>query len=115
MSEDLWLWAWGGAGALMFAGTALGAKLFADPGGDSAADKRRRDLALFNAALAVLTGAVTAQVFGAAVEHWIDRLVDIPRAAAAVLIGAAANVLWPKIVRRLGETVDRIKLPGDPQ
>ena len=113
MSEDFWLWAWGAAGAVMFAGASLGAKLFADPGGDTSADRRRRNLAIFNAGLAVLTGAVTAQVFGGPVEHLLDRVADVPRAAAAVLIGAAANVVWPKIVRRLGESVDRLKLPGD--
>ena len=111
MSENLWLWAWGAAGALLFAGTALGVKLFADPGDDSAADRRRRNLALFSFTLAVLTGAVTAQLFAATVEPWIDRLVDVSRSGAAFILGAAANTVWPKIVRLLGERVDQLKLP----
>ena len=112
MSDDLWLWAWGGAGALLFAGPALGAKLFADPGDDSASDRRRRRLALFNFMLAVLTGAISAQVFAAPVADWLARLVAVHPPAAAVIVGISANALWPKIVRRLGGFVDQIKLPG---
>lgn len=114
MCEDCWLWAWGAAGAVMFAGGALGLKLFADPSTDSESDRRRFRLALFNAALAILTGAITAQAFAGVAQDWASHLVKLPRIASALIVGCSANFLWPKIVRRLGGVVDQAKLPSLP-
>ena len=107
MSDAYWLWAWGGVGALIFAGPVLAMKLNSDPGDDAAADRRRRRLALWIAVLAVMTGAVTSQAFATVAQEWAARLVKLPRTAAALIVGVSANFLWPKIVRRLGQTIDK--------
>lgn len=102
---------WGAAGALMFAGAALGLKLCADPTADTAGDKRRIQLALFNAALSIMTGAVTAQAFADVAHDWANHLVHLPRTAAALIVGCSANFIWPKIVRCRGDAVDKGDIP----
>ena len=112
MSEDLWLWAWGAAGAFMLAGVALGTKLFAEPGVDSLADRRRVRLALYNVCLSVLTGAVTAQAFAGIAQEWGSHAIPhLPRFGAALMVGAGSNSLWPKVVRWMGERIEKTK-PG---
>ena len=111
MGDDLWLWAWGAAGALMLAGGALGLKLCADLMADTAGDKRRIRLALLNAALSIMTGAVIAQAFAGVAQDWANYLVHLSRTAAALIVGCSANFLWPKIVRRLGDAADKGDIP----
>ena len=116
MSEDFWLWAWGALGAVIFAGPVLAMKIYADSAGDAGADHRRRALAALTFVIAVITGAATAQAFASVAQDLAAHLVKLPRTAAALIVGVSANFLWPKIVRRLGQEVDKPSpQPGGPQ
>ena len=116
MSETFWLWAWGGVGALIFAGPGLALKLTAIPGEDVAADHREHVRAIAIAVLAVMTGAVSAQAFAGVAQEWASKMVHLPLTASALIVGVSANFLWPKIVRRMGERVDGPQSPpGGPQ
>ena len=98
MSESFWLWAWGGVGALIFAGPVLALKLTTIPGEDAAADHREHVRAVAIAVLAIMTGAVSAQALAGVAQEWAAKIVHLPLTAAALIVGVSANFLWPKIV-----------------
>lgn len=55
MSEGFWFWAWGAAGALVFAGPTLGLKVWAKPHAGAEEHRRRVRLAIWSFLLALIT------------------------------------------------------------
>ncbi|AKU43451.1 hypothetical protein CPT_Sansa47 [Caulobacter phage Sansa] len=100
------LWMWGIAGAFVYAVNALILALWND-GSSSLA--RHRAIAEFAAAL--ITGAIFAEGFASGLQAWVVKLVAVDHRAVALTIGWASNYIWPKLLRKLGEGVD--KIPAD--
>lgn len=104
------LWAWGMAGAFVYAANTLILKVWNAEG----RGERARAVAEFVVALA--TGALFAQGFGelfrAAVASGVtfggfSFKADVQLVPAGLTVGWASNYLWPRILKRLGEAVDK--------
>lgn len=109
------LWLWGMAGAFVYAANAC----ILDVWNATRPSDRHKALAHF--AVALVTGAVFAQGFGAVFQGLVaSGLVmggltlkaDLDLVPAGLTVGWAANYLWPRILRKLGDAVDKDSSKG---
>lgn len=100
-------WAWGLAGAFVFG---VNNWIFALWNTGQTAAGRLKATAEFVAAL--LTGAIFAQAWTGSAHRFIGQWFAADMIAVALTIGWASNYLWPRILRRLGEQVDKLDLKG---
>lgn len=100
-------WLWGSLGAFVYGVNVLIFALW-DEGRSRFA--RIRATAEFGAAL--ITGAVFAQGFTPTLHSVAVQWLKVDAIAVALTIGWASNYLWPKLLRKLGERVDRLDVKG---
>jgi hypothetical protein len=101
------LFIWGLAGAVVYAVNALILSLWSEGQTNLG---RVRAMAEFAAAL--FTGAIFAEVFSPGLQSVVVKVIQIDQKAVALTIGWASNYLWPKLLRKLGERVDKADLKG---
>ena len=49
--------------------------------------------------------------FAGLAQDWAAHIIKLPLKAAGLSIGVSANFLWPKILRRWGEKIDKSDTP----
>ena len=115
------LWFWGGAGAFTYAAGALGLALWGTECETRDACIRMRLRAIYDFLVAIATGCIFA---AALAQIGCDILatgvnlngaafkLTVPPIAMALFIGWSGNFLWPRILRRLGDRVERVVEPG---
>lgn len=101
---------WGAAGAFVYATNALILALWND-----GATQRGRGKALAEYAVSILTGVIFAAAgaeilsgiiaTGITINGFALRM-DVNPIAAALTVGWSSNYLWPRILRKLGNSVD---------
>lgn len=111
----MWLWAWGFAGAFVYAAPIFSMTLWADSRGDAETRRLSRLQGATSFGVSLITGGILAAgltqvVIGAAAagiafQNFTLRL-QLDPVSAALTIGLSCNFLWPKLLRRLGELAD---------
>lgn len=104
------LWVWGIAGAFVYAANTLILQLW------NAESHWERAKAVSEFGVALVTGAVFAQAFGEVFQAAVGAgfvlggfsfKADVPLVPAGFTVGWSSNYLWPRILRKLGEAVDK--------
>jgi len=96
-------WLWGCAGAFVFG---HGALIFALWNSDKTRAERYQAIAEFFAGLA--TGGIFAQGLTPTLQKVAAPWFTADSVAVALTVGWASNYLWPRLLRKLGERVDKV-------